>query len=320
MSDIQAAIQHTNLEIPRLIRDLTAVIAIIFDQQGFVHDVNKGFLNLVAQNSHPRQSWNIRKLFLSPEFIELSKLSSSHISQPVYQGIMNIGQENQAFHSVTGSIYKHENKLLLIAEYDIQDLEQLNATVIELNDELTQIQRDLINANRKLKRNEAKITRLMLTDQLTGIANRRHFDQQIKDELERHLRYQQPLSLVLADIDFFKQVNDTYGHAAGDEVICAFAETLNKNKRESDFVARIGGEEFIILFPHSNIAQAYAVTERIRTQFFERKYKKINRHISASFGISCLTDNDTSDSLLKRADRGLYQAKASGKNKVLVAD
>ncbi len=320
MPDIQSNIQQEKLEIPHLIRELTAVIAIIVDQQGFIQEANKGFLKLVGLSEQPSSPWNIRKLFLNPVFTELATLSSSHITQAVYQGIMNIGQENQAFHSITGSVFKHKDKLLLIAEYDIQDLEQLTATVIELNDELTQIQRNLVNANRKLKRNEAKITQLMLTDQLTGIANRRHFDQQIKNEFERHQRYQQPLSLVIGDIDFFKQVNDNYGHAAGDQVICAFADILKENKRDSDFVARIGGEEFVILLPQTKTEEAYIVTERIRELFCEKKYKNINCEISASFGISCLTITDSPERLLKRADHGLYQAKETGKNKVVIAN
>ncbi len=310
--------QNNKLEIPAMIRGLSAVVAVIIDDLGFLQEANKGFFNLIKQDSPPEQQWNIREFFINPDFASISSLSSSNIQQPIYHGIMNIGNPNSAFHSVIGSVYRHQNKLLIIAEYDIADFEQLTATVIELNDELTQTQRNLVNSNRSLKRNEARITELMLTDQLTGIANRRHFDQRFKDELQRHLRYQQPLTLVMCDIDFFKRVNDDYGHAIGDKVICSFTETLNENKRASDFVARIGGEEFTILLPQTSTEEAFPVIERIRNLFSEKNYDGIDRKISASFGLSCLIENDSADSILKRADQALYKAKETGRNKVVI--
>ena len=315
---------HKNLEIPALIQDLTAVIAVIFDQQGFLIKANEGFLNILNQNTLPEQQLNIRELFIAPNFTEFSTFSSSNISEPVYHGIMNIGNKDMTFHSVIGSVYKSHNNLLIIAEYDIKDLEQLTATVIELNDDLVQTQRYVVNANRALKRNEARITELTLTDQLTGIANRRHYDQRIKEEVERSIRYQQHLCLVMCDIDFFKRVNDDYGHQVGDDALRQVSKVLRKIiHRTTDLIARYGGEEFAIILPNTDVSGAYLVAEKIRENIAEQKLKADGIEFSISVSIGLMGDEpssgDSSDYWLKEADDALYKAKDEGRNKVVLA-
>ncbi len=304
--------------IPDLLREVNAVIAFIVDEQGYLSDANRGFLHLTGQPNSEEQNRNITDLFVNPAFSDLINARIEAVEQPVYRGILNIGNPNQFFQSVTGSVFRFQNELLVIAEYDIKDLERLTSTVLELNNKLTQTQRDLVKANQQLKRNEKKITHLMLIDSLTNIANRRHFEQRIKEEILLHMRNKQSLSLAIGDIDFFKRVNDSYGHDVGDMVICSFSDTLRDNIRAGDFIARIGGEEFIVLFPQTTHNEAYQIINRIRELFVNKSYAGISHAISASFGISSLQQNDNPDSFLKRADKGLYKAKETGRNKVIV--
>jgi diguanylate cyclase (GGDEF)-like protein len=317
---MQNALQNyrpTSLEIPALLREITSVIAVIVDDLGNVLDANRGFLYLANRQDMPRGKWNIRHLFLQPIFAEFSRSYREQQDGTRYQGMLNIGEEQTSCRSVCGIVMHKDKNLLIMGEYDMQDLERLTATVIELNDELAQAQRYVVNANRALKRNEKKIVQMMLTDPMTGVANRRAFDQRIAEELSRHQRHDLPCCLVMGDIDHFKKVNDNYGHDVGDIVICAFAHVMRDHKRAQDFVARVGGEEFMMVLPQTKSEDAVLVMDRIRERFVANTYAGIEAPISASFGIASLRENDTIETLVKRTDQGLYAAKEGGRNKVV---
>lgn len=155
-------------------------------------------------------------------------------------------------------------------------------------------------------------------DELTGIYNRRKFNELFDSETERAKRYNQPLSLVLLDIDHFKMINDKYGHNEGDEVLKAIAEILRKHLRRSDVYARWGGEEFIILMTHTSLDTAGQVAEKLRGLLCDVRYGNINENISASFGVSSLHTEEQITPLIKRADDALYDAKRNGRNRVCV--
>jgi len=153
-------------------------------------------------------------------------------------------------------------------------------------------------------------------DSLTQIYNRRKFTEVLNKELERARRYKHPLTLIMCDIDYFKSINDQYGHTQGDVVLQAFSKSLKDNLRTIDFYARWGGEEFIILLPHIPPKEAKMVAEKlcfaISRLTFEQDIK-----VTASFGVSCLQENDPDEqALIKRADDALYQAKDGGRNRV----
>ncbi len=176
--------------------------------------------------------------------------------------------------------------------------------------------RDRESAYAKLQQNGEHIRELMLTDPLTGVANRRHLDSRLAMELSRQIRYGQPLSVILTDIDWFKRVNDTYGHAVGDAVLKAFSDHLRQSLRTSDFVARYGGEEFVLLLPNTTIEEAIALAERIRETTKRIPFEQPGLHLTASFGVTAARLGEGMAEVLSRADEAMYQSKSHGRDRV----
>ena len=156
-------------------------------------------------------------------------------------------------------------------------------------------------------------------DNLTGIYNRFFFIDATKLELKASIRDKRPVALFMIDIDHFKSINDTYGHDVGDTVLKEFVHIIKNRLRESDVLARWGGEEFIVTLPSTSIKDAKHVANTIRKSIEEAIFSGV-KHLTCSIGISILQDHDTIDTMVKRADMGLYEAKASGRNCVKVID
>ena len=160
---------------------------------------------------------------------------------------------------------------------------------------------------------------LSRTDELTGLNNRRAFTELCGRALEQARRYARPLSLVMLDIDHFKQVNDTYGHAAGDRVLQALAEAIRGTAREADIAGRLGGEEFAVMLPETGGVEATTLAERLRTVVAGLRVPHDNATITFTCSLGLATRNDdvaVLDTLLNRADQALYRAKNSGRNRV----
>ncbi|MBK7450755.1 MAG: sensor domain-containing diguanylate cyclase [Anaerolineales bacterium] len=170
------------------------------------------------------------------------------------------------------------------------------------------------------KQLEAELERLATIDSLTGVFNRRQLASLATVELERAHRYGHPTSVVMLDIDFFKKINDTYGHVTGDSVLAGLAQLLTEIARTSDLVARFGGEEFVLILPETNLIDAQDVAERIHKKVADTPFI-VDGHairITVSLGVtSSERSGQDFESLLKDADRLLYQAKQSGRNRVI---
>lgn len=171
---------------------------------------------------------------------------------------------------------------------------------------------------------QQELDRQATTDVLTGIPNRRYFMELVNREVERSKRYQTPFALAVVDLDWFKTVNDTYGHPVGDAVLKTFCAVCQQTVRASDIVGRIGGEEFAILFPNTTLLEAKDVLERVRIAVEQAEMamsQGSSVRITASFGLTAFVFKRTElDIIFKQADEALYQAKESGRNRVCILD
>lgn len=169
------------------------------------------------------------------------------------------------------------------------------------------------------------LERQAFTDSLTGSFNRRFLDQQLGEDMASAHRYGYPLSVILLDIDSFKQINDGHGHQAGDEILIGVARTISAELREQDVFARFGGEEFCIIAPHTPLSSAVELAERLRKRVQARGFVldsaaggRSELRITISLGVAGLTAGTASaDDLIRVADRCLYQAKRGGRNRVV---
>ena len=192
-----------------------------------------------------------------------------------------------------------DNDLLVVSSSDITELKQ---TQIELAKALD------------------TISEIAAIDELTRVNNRRSFNELAQVEVKKSRRYGHPLSVLLMDIDHFKKVNDTYGHANGDQVLREFAQLYKDNLRDTDLFARFGGEEFVALLPETPADKALALANRLSNRLAEHKVALVDspQHIqvTVSSGLcELLDDQDSLDKLLAKADKALYHSKNSGRNR-----
>jgi diguanylate cyclase (GGDEF)-like protein len=163
-----------------------------------------------------------------------------------------------------------------------------------------------------------KLNNLASNDPLTGLPNRRTFSRQLEHFISLNTRHNHPLSLVFVDVDDFKMINDAQGHDVGDKVLINIASTLKSTIRQTDFIARWGGEEFIILLIDTQFHEAKLIAEQLRKNIEENTYlhQQAKKDVTISLGVSQVKDNEDTYSLFKRVDNALYQAKNQGKNRV----
>ncbi|NLP27632.1 MAG: GGDEF domain-containing protein [Clostridia bacterium] len=216
-----------------------------------------------------------------------------------------------------------ENKIFLITAVPISIKGQ--RVVIELIKEVTDelYLKDRKSGTRmKLFSKIDLMNKLATRDELTNLFNRRYIFQQLPKDLLKSSTAKEPLSIILTDLDFFKDINDKYGHIAGDQVLKSFAKELEANiRKDRDWVARYGGEEFIVVLPDTDLELARSIAERIRKKVMDRVLVIDNNkiRITASFGVYTVCDGDkcmTTDGIIEMVDKKLYKAKISGRNTV----
>ncbi len=169
-----------------------------------------------------------------------------------------------------------------------------------------EVMQALANQHRQLQR-------LSVTDTLTGLYNRVKLDDILSREIARSVRHQSPFSVILADLDFFKAVNDNFGHMAGDQALISFSDILLQHCRELDVAGRWGGEEFLVICPHTDITGAKLLAERIRSTVAKHDFAH-GKQLTVSLGVASFMRDDDANIILKRADDALYRAKSKGRN------
>ena len=260
-------------------------------------DVGAGVAKVVLDEGDPVLVEDIRRIGIGQAPADRMYKTTSFISYPIMIGERRIGVMNFT-DKASGDIFT------------ARDLEMLQAIAPQI---AVAIDRTV------LKTRAGELEQLSVTDALTGLLNRRYLDKRLIEEIQRSKRHRFPMSLMMLDIDAFKQYNDTFGHQAGDQALRIVAGILQDILRGADVAARYGGEEFAILLPQTTSSEAAAIAERLRQRIEHTEFPK--RNITVSIGIaSCSADIETPADIIGAADHALYDAKNHGRNNVRVYD
>ncbi|MCR8633082.1 diguanylate cyclase [Paenibacillus radicis (ex Xue et al. 2023)] len=182
-------------------------------------------------------------------------------------------------------------------------------------EKLQQIHMEIEKKQAELVEMNTLLVELSTTDKLTGLKNRRFFQEKLEEQIALYSKTGQPFSLFILDIDHFKKVNDTYGHQTGDYVLEKLAGILKSHSRKEDIAARYGGEEFVLILPNMDVLESKILAENLRQTIASSAWEIIGS-LTVSIGIATITPQDSNTSILKNADQALYASKANGRNRV----
>lgn len=265
--------------------------------------------------------------FLMQEEVDLETLPFEKIAPTVgfytYGEFCGQGNNLNLFNSTMVAVGMREGVPHDRMIFQKQRLENVQSSVIDdpyVNKHIRVISHlmhfiDIVTSELEQANNELKL--LSTTDKLTQVCNRVKLDDVLNHEINCTERYPSVFSIILVDVDFFKQVNDVYGHNAGDVVLIFMAQILKENVRNSDVVGRWGGEEFLLILPQTEHEKAFEVAEKIRATVESANFP-IVKHKTISIGVTCYQNGDSIVQLIARADKALYEAKNTGRNKVVV--
>lgn len=277
------------------------MILIILDDDLKVQKYNKAFRDMLAPLEKVE---NLTIYELLADDIELKLPQKGEIEEQNLQFKDKIG---------TGYPFKcflsQGNDYYFLAGKQEKDEEKLFHKITELNNELVNKSRELTRKNVELEKKKTEIEELLRTDSLTGIANRKAFEEFFERIFSLAKRHSSPLSLIMLDLDDFKKINDTYGHQIGDKVLKSIGKLLKESTREGDMAARVGGDEFYILQPNTSREEAMTFVERLKVALEQLNLPEVPNKLSASFGVVELNENESMEEFLQRVDKRMFNAK-----------
>lgn len=297
------------------IRDLHSVIAATMKEDGTLLDANKGLLEMLHPLEPDPVGKKIPYFFIQPNFSSLISMQLK-ANGTIYTGLITLGDYSSVTRSLKARVWRSDEHIQIIGECDILEQERLIETLHQLNDASAKTEFDTATSNLAFRHFNEKLLTQSFTDPLTGLGNRRRLDQVLNLEIGRARRTGEKLCVAMGDLDHFKRVNDTYGHDAGDKVLITFSEMLIEHMRPTDILARFGGEEFIILMPHTDLQSGVSAVDRFRNKFSETLVEPLPSPVTVSFGLAELTTDEDAEALLRHADEALYKAKNQGRNRV----
>lgn len=283
-----------------------------------IRDAERGFKEVLFKQSRIKASVTEAKHTLKnllATFVERLGEAAAHTSE-YYSKIQGFAQRIQDADNI--------DSLRGLLDEITADTLSMQIDMLRSRDELVTARQQAEAAEQRLHALETELARVseqVLEDQLTATLNRRGMDQALAREMARVRRGGKPLSLVILDVDDFKRLNDTHGHAAGDAALMHLAEIMKQSVRLTDSIARYGGEEFLIILPEATLDQAQALARRVQDQLASRLlfYGQDRLLVTFSAGVAQYVDGEDANALMQRADRAMYQAKLQGKNRVVVA-
>ena len=288
------------------------------NEQGIFIDVNKAWLKMMQYT---------REEIIGRHFSDFLTLKYAQVFQAKWCNLITVGN----FAGFEQEILRKDGSIL-ITSLDGQNTYAANGSYIQTHcvlydittrkrqeAELDSNRRELETLNHKLQLINDELYALAATDGLTGTWNRRQFEKTAFLEIEKAKRYNTPISLIIFDIDHFKEINDHHGHNVGDRVLIELSRLVQNNIRATDILARWGGEEFIVLVPNTSANLAMNLAEKLRACIEAHDFQDIDT-VTISFGVSEFSYGDILDDWINRADKALYLAKSSGRNTVCLVE
>lgn len=309
------AIEGQTVALSRWLMESDAIVVLLLAPDGtirlrnragnriFPPDPAKGLWDYLAGS----ESENLRQRFL-----DSGRDNHDHF-------LLNVASEPQSTISLEGELVPCSRAFLLLATQESRFDLRMQSELQELANNLSIMMREGAQKNRELRVTNETVERLARTDALTGLANRRTLFEGLQREIARAERSAECLSVIIADLDHFKSINDQYGHVTGDLVLARTAAVFGSQLRPYDLAARYGGEEFVLLLPGISTEAASTVAERIRKDVAEIKIPECPRQITVSFGVASWMAGETPEGVVARADAALYNAKRTGRNRVEAA-
>lgn len=286
-------------------------ILCVADTNGNFHKVNKKFEDILGYGVEEMVNKSYLSLVHEEDIPETLNIVQDLINQKSIIGFTNRVRCKDGSYKYIEWHTEPNGKYTYSSARDVTEKRELEIKLSQANHELLQITEEM-----KIKNELLGV--LAVTDELTGAFNRHFFDQKSSEEMKKSDRYDQPLSMIIMDLDHFKRVNDTWGHPIGDEVLRQIAKITHKNIRNSDILVRLGGEEFIVLMPKTSMSKAFAVAEKVREKIEQNQIPIVGK-VTASFGVAQRMKYESFESWYKRMDQALYQAKEGGRNCVVAA-
>ncbi|MFB6260869.1 MAG: diguanylate cyclase [Thiohalorhabdaceae bacterium] len=316
MSEFPVDSSEVAAEIPPFLESVRSLAVAVLDRQGQVLAANQGFRDL-ASAPGTGDSPDAGAAFINPTLAELlARAGDTGPDGRVYEGPMTLGDVDSRSETWLGGMYLRNEHLLLVCELDVDKARKLQSQLLELTEEYAEKERELARANRELARYAEEWERIGLSDSLTGLPNRRAFQEFLEHHVAAAERFGEPLAMLVLDLDHFKAINDTYGHSQGDEVLKRVAATLAAHCRKSDVVARWGGEEFGVLAPKTDLPGGVELADKLRSAVAATAMPEGMPQVTVSLGVAQYQPGESADTLFHRADEALYQAKPGGRDQV----
>jgi len=319
MRNFSDAIEGQTLALTQWLMESDAVFALLLAPDGAIRMRNKASQRLFGHNSSTNFGASIWDYLgcSDAEFLR-SQLADAR-AQPAESRRLNLSDTQGNPVTLEVGLLKTSGATLLLGAVEQQHDEALKTELLKVTGDMSVMMRESARNNRELKKANETIQRLARTDALTGLANRRTLEETFQREIARASRLGENLSLLVADLDHFKSINDTYGHVAGDQVLVAAASVFGSHLRPYDLAARYGGEEFVLLLPGTATSEAHTIAERIRSEIEIVSVDNCPRRVTLSLGIATWLPGETQEQFISRADAALYLAKAGGRNRVEIA-
>lgn len=306
---------------------------ISFDYNGYITETNKTFLKWTGHKEEDLVGSNIESLLTKANKMIFHSYFYPNINLNGSIEELFINFKNQAGESLpylmNARVFEQENMKIIDCilvqmkkriDYELElrlTKKQMEDAYLEKNqalEKLEQIYNQIEKKQIELMEINLGLVKISNTDKLTDIANRRFFQEKLEEQIELYKKEDKVFSLLIIDIDYFKKVNDTYGHQIGDFVIKKLANILKNQLGLEEVVARFGGEEFTIILPNTYKEEAMLVAKKLNLAVETAKWKEVDR-LTVSVGVATFTEKDTEESIIRNADQALYYSKERGRNR-----